>query len=163
MALGETDHPAQWAGICFAEQQGLNPPAQTGQGGGEDEMSRIRCFSRPGAGRSSLTHSLMKEPPAELALPLRNRPGCRACRLRGTRRAYAQPEQLAQAVGKSVSQLHRLFKGAAGADAAAICLGATRGAAARAQLPTARTVTEAMHEGWFASSGRLCPPTPCWA
>jgi AraC family transcriptional regulator of adaptative response/methylated-DNA-[protein]-cysteine methyltransferase len=89
-----------------------------------------------------------------LPSPSASNPVTRACRLLEHAEPTPSLSELAQAVGKSVSQLHRLFKAQLGLTPRQYAL-AQRAARLRAQLPTARTVTEAMHEAGFASSGRF--------
>lgn len=89
-----------------------------------------------------------------LPSPCATDPVTRACRLLEHAEPTPSLSELAQAVGKSVSQLHRLFKAQLGLTPRQYAL-AQRAARLRAQLPTARTVTEAMHEAGFASSGRF--------
>lgn len=86
--------------------------------------------------------------------PVERDPVTRACRLLEQADPTPSLSELAQAVGKSVSQLHRLFKAQLGLTPRQYAL-AQRTARLRAQLPAARSVTEAMYQAGFVSSGRF--------
>ena len=78
----------------------------------------------------------------------------RVCRIIETSEQQPQLAELASAVGLSPWHLHRLFRKATGVTPKGYAK-ATREQRLRAGLPQARTVTEAIYDAGFSSSGRL--------
>ncbi len=78
----------------------------------------------------------------------------RACRLIETAEDEPKLDDLAQAAGLSPFHFHRIFKAATGVTPKAYAI-AHRHKSVRASLKTSRTVTEAIHDAGFKSSGRF--------
>ena len=78
----------------------------------------------------------------------------RACRSLETTDALPSLSDLARSAGLSRSQFHRVFKSVTGVTPRGYSA-AVRAARVREELQTDRTVTEAIHESGFSSSGRF--------